>query len=358
VGTFGLTLLSIAGLFVVDTFLVKIDRTESSVEAIRLFKQGQALLSRGENTQAIEQINDALEIQRDNRDFLRTLAQAQLGAGRTSDAETTLASLLETDSGDGEASLLMARVLTKEGRFPEASSFFHRAVYGHWDKDEQANRERARSELIDLLAQRNSKEDLLAELLAVQDRAPQDLHVRMRLGLLFLQAGSPARAGDVFHAILHDDPTNAGAYKGLGEAGFARGDYRGAERDFQAALRLAPNDASARHRLEVCTELLQLDPMLRGLTAEARFRRSLQLVQLTLNEINACGVRDSSADLKQLLDRANSSLTAKVAAARLSEVAEANLDIAEQVWLARKKECRTPPDPNGPLALVLARLTQ
>ncbi len=52
-------------------------------EAARLFEQGRVLMQRGENAEAIERIKDAIAIERGNRDYLRTLAQAQLAAGRT-----------------------------------------------------------------------------------------------------------------------------------------------------------------------------------------------------------------------------------------------------------------------------------
>ena len=169
-GTFGLVFLAIAALFVVDTFLAKTERAESLVEAARLFEQGRVLMQRGENAEAIERIKDAISIERGNRDYLRTLAQAQFAAGKTADAESTLTELLQSDSTDGLASLIMARVLVKEERFAEAISYFHRAIYGRWNEDAAENRLRARFELIDLLAQRDSKEELLAELLPIQDQ--------------------------------------------------------------------------------------------------------------------------------------------------------------------------------------------
>ena len=52
------------------------------------------------------------------------------------------------------------------------------------------------------------------------------------MGRLFLLAGSPARAADVFRGILHDSPANAEAHAGLGEAEFARDNYRAAQRRF------------------------------------------------------------------------------------------------------------------------------
>ena len=225
-GTFGLVFVAIAVLFAVDTFLARTERTESAIEASRLFEQGRALMQRGENALAIERIQDAIAIERGNRYYQETLAQAQLAAGKTADAEATLTELLQSDSTDGLTNLIMGRVLAKEGRFPEASSYFHRAIYGQWNQDAAGNSLRVRLELIDLLAQRDSKEDLLAELLPVQDQVPRDLKTRTHMGRLFLLAGSPPRAADVFRGILLEAPANADSYEGLGEAEFAQGNYR------------------------------------------------------------------------------------------------------------------------------------
>jgi tetratricopeptide (TPR) repeat protein len=357
-GTFGLVFLAIAALFVVDIFLAGLERVESRAEADRLFEQGRALMQRGENAEAIERIRDAIAIERRNRDYPRALAEAQLAAGKTADAESTLADLLQSDSTDGPANLIMGRVLVKEGRFAEAISYFRRAIYGHWDQDAAGNRLRVRFELIDLLAARNSREELLAELLPVQDEAPRDLKIQTRLGRLFLQAGSPARAADVFRGILHDAPANADAYVGLGEAGFARGNYRTAQWDFQTALRLAPDDRAIRQRLDLCNGLLGLDPTARGIGPVERFHRSLKLVELTRDEASQCLGQNRSPELQGLLDHVAKVLKAHVSAAHQSEAAESNLDLAEQLWQARRKECKPPPATDSPLALVLARLAQ
>jgi len=357
-GTFGLVGLAMALLFAVDMFLAKTERAESLVGAARLFGEGRALMQSGKNAEAIERIKDAIAIDRGNRDYLRTLAEAQLADGRTADAESTLTELLESDSTDGLANLIMARVLVKDGKLPEAISYYHRAIYGQWKEDGSGSRLHARFELIDLLAQRNSKEELLAELLPIQDEAPGDLKTQVRIGRLFLVAGSAARAADVFSGILNDDPENADARAGLGEAEFARGDYRAAERDFQVALRLAPADQASRQRLDLCNELLMLDPMERGIGPAGRFRRSLNLVELTRNDASQCAGENPSPELQGLLDEAGKALEAHVGGVQQSEVAEQNLDLAEQIWQARKKECKLPPAADSPLTLVMARLTQ
>ncbi len=356
-GTLALTFLAIAALFLTDTFLAKMDRNESRVEASRLFEQGRVLMGWGENAEAIKRVKDALSIDRGNRDYLRTLAEAQLAAGDTKGAEATLGDLLESEPTDGLASLLMGRVLAKEGRFAEAISYFHRAIYGRWSKDAEENRRRARFELIDLLAKQNFKEELLAELLPVQEHAPQDIKTRTHIGELFLMAGSPTRAVEVFRGILHDAPENAEGHKGMGEAEFARGNYRASQRDFQAALRLAPDDQGVLRQLDRCDEVLQLDPTLRGLGSEERFRRSLKLVELTLNEVSQCAKLNPPAELRELLAKATRALKTHGTAGQQIERSEANLDLAEQLWQLRKRECSSGAM-DTPLALVMARLAQ
>lgn len=313
---------------------------------------------RAENSQAIERIEDALALERGNRGYRQTLAQAQLAAGKTADAEAAATDLLETDPTDGLASLIMARALEKEGRYTEAISYYHRAVYGQWHTDAAANQLHARLDLIDLLAARNSKEELLAELLPIQDRPPQELRDKARLGRLFLQAGAPPRAAVLFRAALRDQPEDAGAYAGLGEAEFAQSQYRTAQRDFAAALRLDANNQEARRRLELCNQLLALDPTLRGLGHEERYRRSLQLLDLTRGDAEACAGSNPSPDLQQSMDDAQKALHARVSAARQSDATEANLDAAEHLWQARVKECRTPPAADSPLVLAIERISQ
>ena len=121
---------------------------------------------------------------------------------------------------------------------------------------------------------------------------------------------------------------------------------------------MAPDDQAARKRLELCNELLMLDPMLRGLGAAERFRRSVKLVELTRNEAAQCVGENGSPELQALLEQAGKALEAKVSAGHQGEVAEQNLDLAEQIWQARKKECKAAPDADSPLALVMARLAQ
>lgn len=356
-GTIGLSLLAIMGVFIVDEFLAKMDRAESQIEADRLFALGRSLMKTGKNDEAIERINDALAIERGKREYLQTLAQAELAEGRASDAETTLNQLLGSDSTDGFANLLMARVFEREGRINEAISYFHRAIYGHWSQDSDGNRKRARFELIDLLVQRNAKAELLAELLPMQGEPSEDLKTRARIGELFLLAGSPSRAEEVYRSIAHDAPNDADAYAGLGQAEFAQGNYRTAERDYQTALRLAPGDQATKHRLELCNEIMLLDPTQRGITPEARYQRSLKLVDLASKDVDDCTKQNPSTEARSLLQRADGVLKAHLASGGRSDAAESNLDLAEQLGQVRKRECKGAPS-GTPLELILTKMAQ
>lgn len=314
------------------------------------------MMQGGRYAEAVERFKDAISIDRDNRDYRLALADALLAAKNFMEAESTLSELLQRDSTDGDANLAMARVLVGESKIAEGISFYHRAIYGQWRTDAAQNRLKVRFELVDLLARQNAKEELLAELLPLQDAASADLQTRKRIGELFLSAGSPVRAADVFQDILRRDSENADAYAGLGEAEFARGNYQPARTDFLNASRLKPEDAGIRKRLELCEQIISLDPTRRGLASNERYQRSLKLVALALDEINRCS-RTSAP--QELVDSASKALKARVPELRQNAATEANLDLTEQLWQARGKDCASSvPASDDPLALLLAKIAQ
>jgi tetratricopeptide (TPR) repeat protein len=359
--TTGWVVFAIAGLSVADIWLAKTERAESAAEAARLFREGQSLMRQGKNAAAAERIQDAILLERRNRQYRRSLAEAQLAAGAAGDAEGTLSDLLLSDSTDGAANLLMARALAKEKRFSEAASYFHRAIYGQWDAGQwdaepEANRLRARFELIDLLAQHGSAEELLAELLPVQDETPRDVERRVRIGQLFLTARSPARAADVFRSVLALTPANVDANSGLGEAELAQGQYRAAQRQFETTLRLAPGNVQVRQRLELCDRATRLDPTIRGLSPAEKLQRSLKLLESISEEIKACVGENPSAQMSDLFTRADQARRDQVRRSGENERADSALELAEQLWHSGRAGCKSPGD--AAVALVLARLTQ
>jgi len=145
--------------------------------------------------------------------------------------------------------------------------------------DASASELKARFELTDLLSHQNSRAALLAELLPLQNEAPDDDATRKKLGNLFIAAGAPARAAPILRDILRRRPGDAEAHAGLGSAEFALGNYRMAQTEFVTALRLRPNDGDTRKSLDLCSLVLELDPARRGLSPDEQYARSLTLVE-------------------------------------------------------------------------------
>ena len=358
-GTFALIFVALAALFVIDTFLARIERNEDRSQATRLFAEGRQMMQDGNYAEAAERFRDAVSIERNNRDYLLALAGALLAAKNFADAESTLDGLLQRDSTDGDANLAMARVQVGEMHIPEGISFYHRAIYGRWQTDAAQNRLKVRFELVGLLAQQNAKQELLAELLPLQDEAPNDLATRKRIGQLFLSAGSPARAADLFQEIVRHNTQDPDVYAGLGEAEFARGNYQTARTDFLQASRLKPDDKQIAKRLELCEQVLSLDPTRRGLSSKERYQRSLKLVALVLDETNPCLGNTSVPATQDLLNAANKARQARVAEPRQNAATEENLDLTEKLWQVRGKTCPSPtPASEDPLPLVLAKIAQ
>jgi len=354
-GTFALVFASMAGLWVLDTFLENTEISESRAEAQRLYREGEALLQQGQYSAAIEQFRNALSFSRENPDYQLALANALTAAKKYSDAEVEVQGLLAQDPSNGPANLTMARILVKKGRMGEATFYYHRSIYGRWPESASMERLHVRLELVNLLAQENNKQDLLAELLPLQDEN-FDIATRERIAQLYLTAGSPNRAADMFREILHEQPSNAQAFAGLGAAEFAKGNYRGARTDFLNASRLQPSNTDYRKELNTSAKVLELDPMLRGLSSHERYERATRLVEIASQAVSSCLGANVPPDTQPLLDAAQKALTAHVRANQEDDATNANLDLAEKLFAVRKKDCKQPlTDDEEPAALVLAK---
>lgn len=353
--TFALVFGAIAALFAIDMFLAKVERSETAAQAARLYGQGRQLAAAGRYNDAIVSFRAALAVSRDNAAYQLALANALLGAGKPDDTETLLRELLQRDATNGEASLLMARALARQRQIAEAESYYHMAIYGRWPRDAEANRIAARFELIDLLVKLDAKQELLAELLPLQDEPLTDPATRARIARLFLVAGSPDRAAGLFRRILRHEHQDAGAYAGLGEAEFARGNYRTAESVLVVALRLNPGDAEIREDLDLCDEVVGLDPTPRGLSPAARFTRARKILQLTFDSVKQCA---ASPALGPLTAQATEALGRRISAPRQADAAEADLNLAEKLWQARKTSCASAQPPNQALSLVMEKVSQ
>ncbi|MBI1897943.1 MAG: tetratricopeptide repeat protein [Acidobacteria bacterium] len=360
IGSVSAILVLIGALLAVDFFLAKTDQAEVRQEATHFYSEGSRLLREGKAAEAEEMLRRAHALARGNRQYQLQLVAALLATAKSREAENLLQDLLRKEPNDGRANLLAARLAVQAGRTADAESYYHRAIYGVWHEKPAAHRMEVRLELIDLLAARHAEKELLAELLPLEAEAPDDRAMRQRIASLYLVAGSPARSERAFRALIQDDPINAEAYAGLGEAELALGNYPGAQAAFRAALVRNPGDHATRQRLELARNLTELDPTPRRLSSSEKYRRSITILQRAADALERCTTQSqgsASEDSAQLLAAAAKALTKRPRGVITNELSEEKLSLGEQLWRARAKLCPAAPSEEV-LSLIMDKLSQ
>lgn len=357
IATFAVILVAIAGLLLFDTALATADTSARKALATREFVLGERLIAQGKIEEGVERFRAASTLDGENSAYGVALAQATLADGRPRAAEQMLLPLLERDPANGTANLAMGRVLSREGRNDEAKSYYHSAIYGLWPPGAEARRTEARFELIDLLARTNSKQELLAELLPIQDDSTNDAAQRKRIAHLFVVAGAPMRAVAIYREVLRRDSRDADAYVGLADAALSLGDFATARTDLLAAQKLTPADSTTlKARLILTDSVVELDPTQVGLSLPEQVRRSRNLLQLTHASVRKCLGTQAPQVAAALDSAANMQL---VSAARVGQAQsiEQNISLAEQLWGLRRSRC-APDRKDGALALIHNRIAQ
>lgn len=338
IGTFAVVLALIAFFLVFDTFVARIDTDEAQSRALSAYKDGTRLFSSGKFDDAAEQFSTAAAMDRGNIAYRVALARVTLRQGDMETAQTLLRSILQQDPTDGSANVLMARSLVKQGQIEDGIAYYHRAVYGRWRAGEGGSSLQTRFELINLLATTNAKQALLAELLPIQDQSLDDLTLRDSIGYLFLKAGSPARAADVFDQVLLKDTKDVRAYTGLGEASLALGNYDAAESQLARAVRLSPHDAAIAFRRDLAHNLAELDPSARGLRLSDRYERAREMLLLTVQTVARCPLDSVASAAAAVADSALGKSPGQSGDA-LDDFAQENLAIAQRLWKSRPVGC-------------------
>ncbi|MCU1261826.1 MAG: putative system TPR-repeat lipoprotein [Bryobacterales bacterium] len=331
----------------IDKFLAGQERNEVRQDAHLAFAAGERLLREGKPNEAVLNFGRAHALQRSNPDYEIALASAQLAEGRIDTARNTLDNVLQDDSNNARANLLMARVMVAKQAFSAADSYYHRAIYGAWPANSQRERADIRLELADLLAKRGANEELLSELLLLQNEPATDPDREARVAALLLQAGTASRAADAYRALIHRDPENPAAFAGLAQAETLRGNYRAARSAYRSALRIDPGDAPLRGQQEMVERLANLDPTPRHLSSAEKYSRSLEILTLVNDELRAC-----------MHDIAPVATPPKPKGAVTNELAESVLQNAERLWKARSDSCKQPPEPFDPLPVLMKKLSQ
>ncbi len=349
--TLALIVLAVMGvLYGIDKFLAAQEQSEVDGEASGDYTAGRKLLHEGKSRSAVENFARAHALDRNNREYLLALATAQLADHQLDAAHTTLDEALEEDSNDGRANLLMARLMVEGGHFKDADSYYHRAIYGEWPTNLPSPTAKARMELTDMLADHGSGQELLSELLLLANEPSQDLATKKKIAALFLRAGAAQRAADAYRSLIREDRQDADVFVGLGQAEILAGDYHAAENAFLNALRRRLDDPRIQSQLGLVAQLATLDPTVRRLSSAEKYRRSVAILDLAQQELNAC--------LHNAPAPAAPAQPQKVSGAINNEMAEARLDEAEKLWKQREQDCSQPSAADDPLRYLMKKLAQ
>lgn len=337
----------------IDLALARVDRNETRQYAVHVYTEGQALLADGHTGDAVDRFATAVSLERTNLAYGLALAQAMLADRRTEDAEQTLHELLARAQNDGAVNLTMARLLDATGRRSDAKAYYHRAIYGRWGADSVQRRLRARFDLIDLLVRERAQEELLAELLPLQGTVADSTPILRRLAPLYLRAGSPVRAANLFRELLRRSPGDPAAYAGMGEAALALGRFQTAHADLALAAGKRPGDSTLAARLRLVDTVIALDPTARGLGETEQFARSRALLARTMAAIAACAGSNGALAAGGLADSARAELARPVPRGGRAGAAERSVLVASALWRARPARCPEPGARGGEALLLL-----
>ena len=354
-------ILSLILLFVGTGFLASAYRTERQRRADYHFALGQKLAAEGHKAEALEQYRTSLSIVPSTPQYELALTLALVDLGRLDEAQSHLQELLQKDPTNGLLNLTMARVSAREGLVDDAITYYHRAIYGLWPAKPIQNRIDTRFELVAYIAKTGTHQQLVAELVQLQSDLPDDPALKQRVAGLFLTAGSPRQAADLYREVVRAQPRNAVAWAGLGEALFGQSDYPGAQLAFRRATALHAGDPNLKARLTWVNEYLGLDPMADRLSVSERYRRSQGLVELTLASLNACLDRSdapASDPVQTLIDSAQKTLVAHRRVRNYEQAADDSLTMSEQLWRAKQASCPEAPGTGTPLAALMMRLAR
>ncbi|MCU1300292.1 MAG: hypothetical protein JWQ87_576 [Candidatus Sulfotelmatobacter sp.] len=270
-----LTLAAATGFAAVGHLVARYNANQQS-RGRKLYSQGLAAASAGHYDDAIAAFRAALTCDPTNSQYQLSLARALRDSNdprRLDEAESYLVALWQRSPQDAAVNLALARVAAHRGSVEDATRYYHNAMYGAWNSDPDANRSKARIELIQFLLKKNALANADSELMALSTSLPADPAAHLHAAQLFADAQDYSGALTQYREALHLDPSNSSALAGAGEAAYHLGNYTTAEHYLQAAVNKDPQDADARRLLAITDLVLRNNPFHSHISDAERNRR-------------------------------------------------------------------------------------
>ena len=335
-------------------YFMRIQRTS---RARANFEKAQELVKAGRYDDAISHYRDALSSSH-SAEYRLALGEALTQAGNFAEAPIYLNEYLREKPGSGPANLALAHVAAQESRTEDAVAHYQRAIYGSWPADEVDSRFNARLELIGYLEKAGRQQQAKAELLSAAAAIPPgNPAAAKRVGRMLIDLGILKNAEDLFRDLSRRNPQDAEALQGLADAEFTNAEYVDALGSYRRLLAIDPANPTAAERAAECGRILELFPAGRGLSPAERYSRSRNLLTATLDAVVRCSGGDDKlpSTMADAVREAKTELARKRRPTSFSDAADANMQLAEQLWSARLPSCVTDDAVARALAMVRTR---
>jgi tetratricopeptide (TPR) repeat protein len=354
-----LTLAAVTGFAAVGHLVARFTANQQS-RGRTLYDLGIADARAGHYDHAIAAFRAALTCDPTNSQYQLSLARALRDSNdprRLDEAESYLLALWQRTPQDAAINLALARVAAHRGSIEDATRYYHNAMYGVWNSNPDANRSKARIELIQFLLKKSAVAGAESELMALAASLPVDSTSHLEAAALFAQAQDFPSALAQYEEVLRRDPSNPVALAGAGEAAYHAGNYARAQPYLRAAVDTNPQDANLRQLRETADLVLRSNPFRAHLSDAERNRRITaaftqaekrltQCAQLTGANLNSIA-NPSTASASPLSSLQTRWLAAKPGLARLRSAGETDLpdalmDIVFQIEQQTVTPCGQP----------------
>ncbi|MEX2271181.1 MAG: tetratricopeptide repeat protein [Vicinamibacterales bacterium] len=252
------------------------------------YGRGLAHMEQGRIEQAVEALGRARALDRDKQEYHLAFGRALAAAGNPTAARQALLTLRETRPEDPDVNVGLAEVEAGLSNVPEAVRFYQSALHGAWEPERLDERRRLRVRMVGYLIANDMHSRAISQLLLLEADLPAEPGPRLEAARLFLEAGDPGRALNVYRGVLEDDPQNAAAQTGAGRAAFALGDFAAARRHLGRGGSEAPDVADMR---ALAQAVLRVDPLQLRLSGAERRRRLAAGIAHLSGVVTACLAR-------------------------------------------------------------------
>lgn len=292
---FAIVVLATAALWAVASLLARAAHDQRILRGERAAAAGEAALAAGRVPQAVAALREAVVLEPDRSGYRLALARALVAEGRNREALPYVNEVLRRSPVDGEASLVLARILRSTGAITDAETAYYRAIFGRWAPDQLASRQQARLELVALYEHVGDTARLRATLLELSAAFPGDRGLQFHAARQLLASGFSDEAVRVLRGVVDRFADPGEALTRLAEAELDRGNFAAA---YDAALRAVARDGRDRDAHAVrdrAAQVLSLDPSLPRLSAQERSRRTRRLLADARTRLATCEASSGAA---------------------------------------------------------------